>query len=388
MTLDGRFDYDDSVTLLRPSRIARSLFLLAPLSLTVHAGCSDAATDGPDGPRFTPNGAAGSAPVSNTPGAPPPATNEPPAATPGPTPAGSEQTPAPGGIDNGGAAAPGMVGAPDPNTAAPPADETPAPAAGVASAGCGLASGTPMSPDDQRVDSIILTFPPTYDGSTPVPLVFGFHGAGRTNLEQRTVDSRTVGSELEQNYVVAFMKSAGNAWDLGTDYPRFQAVRQQILSQLCIDTEHVFAFGHSSGAQFIVQMLGDNRARETGFAAIAPVSSSRYGNPEWTPVPTLLIHGLNDTARPGDNDGAQDIAQYAESNQCAGGTSALAVPSCGSLAGGVAVNPGCVQYDGCAAPTLFCNHDDPNYIDNGNPTNHGWPCFANGEIFRFFEAQR
>ena len=95
---------------------------------------------------------------------------------------------------------------------------------------------------------------------------------------------------------------------------------------------------------------------------MAPVSSSRYPNPAWNPVPTLLIHGLNDTARPGDADGAQDIAQYAESNQCAGGTTTLTVPSCASFAGGVAVNPGCEQYDGCAAPTLFCKHNDPNYL--------------------------
>ena len=80
-------------------------------------------------------------------------------------------------------------------------------------------------------------------------------------------------------------------------------------------------------------------------------------------MPTLLIHGENDTARPGDNDGAQDIAQYV-------------------------VDPGCVEYSGCAAPTLFCRHDDPNYFDNGNPTNHGWPCFANSQIFAFFESQR
>src|SRR5204863_10209095 len=135
--------------------------------------------------------------------------------------------------------------------------------AGPASAGCGLSQGIPQNPN---IDSTIMTFPQGYDGSTPVPLVFGFHGANRTNLQQQVNDSRTIGSELEQNYVMAFVKSAGTAWDLGTDYPRFQAIRSQILSRFCIDTAHVFAFGHSSGAQFIAQMLGDNRARETGFA--------------------------------------------------------------------------------------------------------------------------
>jgi polyhydroxybutyrate depolymerase len=76
------------------------------------------------------------------------------------------------------------------------------------------------------------------------------------------------------------------------------------------------------------------------------------------------------------------------SNQCQMTTQAVAVPNCSSLAGGVAVTPGCVQYSGCAAPTLFCNHDDPNYLDNGTPSNHGWPCFANTQIFSFLESNR
>jgi polyhydroxybutyrate depolymerase len=265
----------------------------------------------------------------------------------------------------------------------PPVQQPPANLPASASEGCGLSQGIPAS---TNVANTILTFPPTYNGSTPVPLLF--HGAGRTNTDMRMVDSRTMGSQLENNYVVAFMKSAGNAWDLGTDYPRFEAALDQILAERCIDTNALFAMGHSSGAQFIVQMLGDNRARETRFAAVVPVSSSLFNNPVWEPVPTMLLHGEADTQRPADLDGTQDISQYVRSNQCQNTTQAVAVPGCASLAGGVAVNAGCVQYNGCAAPTLFCRHDDPNYLDNGNPTNHGWPCFANSQIFSFLESNR
>jgi polyhydroxybutyrate depolymerase len=387
MILESALGYDDSVTSLR---IARPFSLFASLSMLAALGCSEAADDGPDGPRYM--GAPSPTPPTG-PAAAPANGNTPAPSSPAPTPPGSEGTPVAGGVDPG-AASPGTSGAAAPGTGTtPPATMPPtpgdtgmqAPSTAAASPGCGLSAGIPQN---VTVDSTILTYPEGYDGSTPVPLVFAFHGAGRTNREQQRDDSRTIGSELERNYVMAFVKSAGNAWDLGTDYPRFQAIRTQIFSQLCVDTEHVFAFGHSSGAQFIVQMLGNPNTRESGFAAVAPVSSSRYGNPAWPPVPTLLIHGLNDTARPGDNDGAMDIAQYAESNQCSNDTTELAVPTCTSLAQNAQVDPGCVEYVGCAAPTLFCNHDDPNYLDNGNPTNHGWPCFANSEIFRFFEAQR
>lgn len=374
------------------ARTRSELFLASSLTLLgALAGCSGAA-ESEDAAALPPPYQG--APAPGVPGATPP-NGTPNAPVTSPTPS-NEQPPVTGGVDMSGVLPTGMPGAtpgnptppsgaPDPNAPAPGTPGQPPTGTPVAggSAGCGTAA-----PAVDAVANTLLYFPPGYDGRTPTPLVFGFHGAGRTHVEQREVDSRTVGSELEANYIVAYMKSAGNGWDLNADYPRFEAALQQIEAVACVDTANLFAFGHSSGAQFIVQMLGNPSTRETRFAAVAPVSSSDYGNPAWSPVPTLLIHGLNDTARPGDNNGAQDISQYVESNQCSGDTTTLAVPGCASLAGGVAVDPGCRQYVGCAAPTLFCNHNDPNYLDNGNPTNHGWPCFANSQIFQFFESQR
>ncbi|HVZ32072.1 MAG TPA: hypothetical protein VG963_06595, partial [Polyangiaceae bacterium] len=267
----------------------------------------------------------------------------------------------------------------------------PPPSSTTASAGCGMSQGVPAGAgmDNAVVPNAILTFPNGYDGSNPVPIIFAFHGAGRTADQMRNVDSRTPGTQLEANYMMAFVDSAGTAWDLTTDYPRFQTVRDQILAKTCVDTAHLFATGHSSGAQFIAQMLGDNRTRESKLGAIAPVSSSNYNNPSWSPVPTLLIHGTMDQMRMNDLNGSQDIMQYAKSNQCSTNTQPVDIGTCMSIANKAVVNPGCVQYQGCAVTTLFCNHNDPNYIDNnGVATNHGWPCFANDEIFRFFEAVR
>jgi polyhydroxybutyrate depolymerase len=269
----------------------------------------------------------------------------------------------------------------DPAATEPPPPAAPVPAA-AASAGCTLGNAAP----NLNVPNTIVTLPSGYDGSTPVPLLFAFHGANRTNTQMRMDDSRTVGSVLESTFMMAFVKSAGNAWDVNTDYPRFEAVLDQMLTQFCVDEAALFAMGHSSGAQFIAQMLGARGERR--FAGVAPVSSSDFGA-TWDPVPTLLIHGLNDLERPNDLDGSQDISQYTRSNQCAATVQAVSVPSCTTLAGTNAqVNPGCQQYDGCSAPTLFCNHNDPHYIDDRGETNHGWPCFANAQISSFFESLR
>ena len=271
---------------------------------------------------------------------------------------------------------------PMPNPTPPP------PATSGPSAGCGVSQGMPANPTTIADPNTIVTFPQGYDGSTPFPIVFAFHGANRTNADLRTADARTPGTQLENKYVMAFVKSQGTAWDLATDYPRFQRVITQVLAERCIDTGHIFAMGHSSGAQFIAGMLGDSRARETRFAAVVPVSSNNLNNPAWTPLPTLLIHGLMDAKRPDDLNGAQDILQYVQANQCSGGRQPVNIGTCTSLVRNANVNPGCAQYSGCAATTLFCNHNDPNYNENGTDTNHGWPCFANDEIFSFFEATR
>ena len=65
-----------------------------------------------------------------------------------------------------------------------------------------------------------------------------------------------------------------NGCDIGAAYGRFEAALDQVTRERYIDTGHVFAFGHSLGAQFIAHMLGDSRTRETLFAGVVEVASS------------------------------------------------------------------------------------------------------------------
>jgi len=250
------------------------------------------------------------------------------------------------------------------------------------SAGCGKA-GRPAGGVVTVAGEYIATFPDTYDGSNPMPMIFGFHGAGRTNDQFRTVDAHTQGTDLEKSYVMVYGKSSGDGWVLATDSPRLTSWYSTMLSSYCVDTAHVFATGHSSGAQLIVQLMC---AGETRFHAIAPVASSAYCT-QWTPaVPAMSIHGRNDTERAStsqDADGRKDLAPYVASAMCASTTTPYtSVAGCTSIAGGAQVDPGCVSYDGCSVPFIWCNNNDPNY----SGTNHGWPCFANKAIFDFFRG--
>ncbi len=127
-----------------------------------------------------------------------------------------------------------------------------------------------------------------------MPLVFGFHGAGRTNDQFRTADARTMGTDLEKRFVMVYLKAAGSGWVVNTDTARVNTAFDTMKSMYCIDQNRVFATGHSSGAQMITQMLCANDRR---FRAVAPVASSVYCAKWNNPLPVLLIHGKNDSER-------------------------------------------------------------------------------------------
>ena len=46
------------------------------------------------------------------------------------------------------------------------------------------------------------------------------------------------------------------------------------------------------------------------------------------------------------------------------------------------VDPGCIIYDGCTVPTIWCSHNDPSY----SGTEHGVPCFAMKAMYDFFAS--
>jgi poly(3-hydroxybutyrate) depolymerase len=246
----------------------------------------------------------------------------------------------------------------------------------VPSTGCGKSTGVPTN---VNVPNAIVTFPDGYNGSTPVPMMFGFHGANRTNQDFYQVDARTRGSDLEKHFAMVYLKAAGDGW-VSSDKSRFDTAYDQMTQSYCIDTNRVFATGHSSGAHFIEVLLCGGERRLGG---VTLVSGSKQCA-SWAAVPAMLIHGTNDAERVslGDADGRQELGPFLASNGCGMSTPYTAAMSCNSIYDQAPVNNGCVTYNGCSAPFVFCNHNDQNY----SGTNHGWPCFANQTMYAFLRA--
>ncbi|XYH99378.1 alpha/beta hydrolase family esterase [Sorangium sp. So ce1128] len=222
----------------------------------------------------------------------------------------------------------------------------------------------------------IYTFPESYDGSTPFPLLVGFHACGNP-IDQFI--NLTRGSAFETEYVRAVGRSSdsGGCWNYNNDIAKVLRIHDDLMDNYCIDMDRVFATGHSSGAQMIVQILTHKSdADHMNFRAVAPVAASDYGALQ-VPMPAMYIQGKNDTVRGGD--GASTVARFRTANMCEmSSTPYSEVMGCQSS--GRTVNPGCISYTGCSEPTIWCSHDDPAYSN----TSHGVPCFAIQAMYDFF----
>jgi poly(3-hydroxybutyrate) depolymerase len=224
----------------------------------------------------------------------------------------------------------------------------------------------------------IYDFPERYDGTTPLPLLIALHA---NNNPYTQLQNLTNGSKLASDFVRVFPKSAGQGWVLGTDTPRLDEIFDEVLASYCVDTSRVFLTGHSSGAQMAVQMLcaGDER-----FKAVAPVAASKYCQ-SISPIPVMYIQGQMDAQR-GNGNGSDVVAFFTSSNSCQDNSIPVtSVASCKSTFDQASVTPGCVAYQGCSAPTIWCSHDDNGY----NATDgrmHGWPCFASSAMADFFSS--
>ncbi len=232
-----------------------------------------------------------------------------------------------------------------------------------------------------------LLFPESYDGDTPLPVLFGFHGCGMGN---RGDGSRTEYTDLtnstafEDEYVraVPLSADAGGCWNYNTDIVRVKALYDELANDYCIDTSRVFATGHSSGAQFVVQVLTSNHtadAEHLNFKGVAPVAASAYGA-IGTPTPVMYIQNVFDEVRM--SSGKDVVDTFVAGNSCGSTSTELTVQGAGCNSGGTTVDPGCISYEGCDVPTIWCSHNDPAYSDTG----HGVPCFTAKATYEFFES--
>lgn len=224
-------------------------------------------------------------------------------------------------------------------------------------------------------------FPSTYDGVTPMPLLVAFHatseGAGNVWFELSD------GQPQASRYVIVTPQAPSSTPSTFEyhDPADLSAILDGLLTELCVDQRRMFAVGNGSGGRFLIDWI-DHMARRDGprFRAAAVVGTY-YGRYLQGPLATLFIHGTNSrnsAAVSLDADGTKALAIFRTRNMCGEASTPVTVAVCART--GAPPNPGCVDFDDCAAPLRWCQTDDPVQSSAGDQ----WPCFAGAAIHEFF----
>jgi polyhydroxybutyrate depolymerase len=246
------------------------------------------------------------------------------------------------------------------------------------SAGCGK-SGRPANGRITTTNEFITDFPTSYDGMKPFPLLMALHACGNQNNQWENL---TKGSAFETEYIrwMPNTSDSGQCWSNYTNnIARVLKQFDDLLANYCVDTNHIFAVGHSSGAQMLTNILSHKTdIQHLKIKAVAPVAADPYTIS--IPMPVLYIDGIKDNQRSA-NSAKDTVARFRTANGCMTTSTTYApIMGCKSSDGGGQVDPGCIIYDGCTVPTIWCAHNDPNY----SGTQHGVPCFGLKSMTDFF----
>jgi polyhydroxybutyrate depolymerase len=246
------------------------------------------------------------------------------------------------------------------------------------SAGCGK-SGRPANGKVSVPNEQIIDFPTSYDGMKPFPLLLALHACGNPNTQW---EGLLKGSAFENEYVRLLPNTSdgGQCWsNYNNNIARILKQYDDVLASYCIDTSHVFGVGHSSGAQMLVNTLAHKTdAQHLNLRGVSPVAADPFNVA--LPMPVLYIDGVMDNQRSADS-AKNTMVKFRAANMCAD-TSKPYAAIMGCQSGGMQVDPGCIVYDGCSVPTIWCAHNDPNY----SGTQHGVPCFGIKSMYDFFKT--
>jgi len=169
-----------------------------------------------------------------------------------------------------------------------------------------------------------LYVPPSYDGTTPLPLVLNFHGFTSSGLLQQ---EGTKMDELasREGFLVAYPNGLDNSWNGGVccgvsaetnvdDVGFTRAVIEDLGERGCIDTARVYATGMSNGG-FLSHRLACEAADV--IAAAAPVAAvlgieESACNPS-RPIPIMQLNGTADPLVAYEGGGLSDSPSAQES---------------------------------------------------------------------------
>ncbi len=189
--------------------------------------------------------------------------------------------------------------------------------------GCGveLTSGqsTVSFTFEDRTRVYELVVPPSYDPTTPTPLVMNWHGLGSNGPDQLGFSEYSTVAAREGFLVVAPTGLPGpgqtrNSWELTDaddptrdDLAFAEAVLDRLIATACVDEARVYTTGMSNGGYFSSRLICELADRIAAAASVAALSHPDDCQPS-RPVPYLGFHGVDDEIVPYNGGGRSSLA--------------------------------------------------------------------------------
>jgi polyhydroxybutyrate depolymerase len=227
-------------------------------------------------------------------------------------------------------------------------------ATAMGSPGCGsmnpLATGTFMENIDGTNRRWMVDVPSGYDPDEKYRLIFVWHPLGGSGSQVANGGYNGLKSLSNGTAIFATAdglngsneEASGPGWwnANGGDMKLVQVMLDKINAGLCVDQERIFSTGFSFGGMMSYTVGFEFDV----FRAVAPCSGKTgvipYERKNTAPLPIMAFHGDSDTFVQTEL-GKAFLDLYAERNNCGDQT--------------MPVSPnGCVQYQGCDAPTTWC----------------------------------
>ncbi len=153
----------------------------------------------------------------------------------------------------------------------------------------------------------LLHLPSSYNGLTPIPLVFSLHGSGGSGITNETGTGFSIKADAER-FIAVYPDGIGASWNAGgSGYPAaynnvndigfISALIDTLLNKYTIDVNRIYVAGYSMGAMMAYRCAAELSAK---IAAIAPVEGTMLltdCNPD-RPVPIVVFHALDDVTVP------------------------------------------------------------------------------------------
>ena len=143
-----------------------------------------------------------------------------------------------------------------------------------------------------------LRLPPSYDESTPAPLIIAFHGspdqgipfAGRIGLDS---------AAHEAGFITAYPDGINSTW-IPPDATFVRTLIRQLLGGLAVDERRVYVTGFSIGGQITHWLACDLADVLAGAASVGATMGrgSREDCDPSRPMPMVMIHGTSDPVFP------------------------------------------------------------------------------------------